>query len=208
MRQVNRLFRESSRVASIGAVPDFIDRLIARDESAYEELVRVHGPRMLTVASRYLPCLADAEDALQEAFVNVVRSVAAFQRASSIETWLHRIVVNCALMTLRRRRRKPEAVLDESTVEEGTSARWRCWPPSSAHEVVAAQEMKRLVHLCVNRLPEAQRSVVLLRDVDALPLAEIANLLDVGVSTVKTRLHRARHALQRALGPQLLDVDA
>lgn len=190
------------------AVPDFIDRLTARDESAYEELVRAHGPRMLAVASRYLPCLADAEDALQQAFVNVVRSVAAFQRVSSLDTWLHRIVVNCALMTLRRHRRKPETSLNEATATTEAAARWRCRPPATAHQVVAEDETRRLVHLSVNRLPPTQRSVVLLRDVDSLPLADIADLLEVGLATVKTRLHRARRALQRALGPQVLDADA
>ena len=203
MQTLIPLLRGSSNVGATPVVPDFIDRLVARDERAYEELVRLHGPRMLAVASRYLPRLADAEDALQEAFANVVRSVARFQRASSLETWLHRIVVNCALMSLRRRRRKPETTLEESALEGGAASPWRRGPPASAHEVVAREEMKRVVHLSVNRLPETQRSVVLLRDVDALELKDIARLLDVGLSTVKTRLHRARHALHRALAPQL-----
>ncbi len=188
------------------ATLDFVDRLIARDEAAYEELVRVHGPRMLAVATRYLPRAADAEDALQEAFVNVVRSVANFKRASSLETWLHRIVVNCALMALRRRRRKPETTLEASILEDGASSTLRRWAPPSAHDAVASTEMRALVRRSVDRLPEAQRSVLLLRDVDALELKAIAVLLDVGLSTVKIRLHRARHALQRTLGPMLLEA--
>ena len=184
-------------------VPDFIDRLVAREASAYEELVRAHGPRMLAVAARYLPCPADAEDALQEAFVNVVRSIARFQRASTLETWLHRIVVNCSLMSLRRRRRRPEALLEESAVESGAASPWRCWPPPSAHDVVVSQETGVAVRRSVDLLPLTQRSALLLRDVDGLPLADIAELLDVGVSTVKIRLHRARHALQHALRPGL-----
>jgi RNA polymerase sigma-70 factor (ECF subfamily) len=87
------------------------------------------------------------------------------------------------------------------------SARWRCWPPATAHELVTGAETRRLVHLSVNRLPPTQRSVLLLRDVDSMPLPDIADLLDVGLSTVKTRLFRARHALQRALGPEVLDTD-
>jgi len=158
---------------------------------------------MLAVASRYLPHPADAEDALQDALVNVVRSIAKFKRASSIETWLHRVVVNCALMSLRRRRRKPEASLDESALEGAAASPWRSWPPASAHAVVASAEMRGLVRRSVDRLPETQRAVLLLRDVDALELRAIAELLDVGLSTVKIRLHRARHALQHTLGPRL-----
>lgn len=125
-RQVERWIRTSSSVVPIPAVPDLVDRLIARDASAYEELVRAHGPRMLAVASRYLPFRADAEDALQDAFTNVFRLIAAFQRASGIDTWLHRLVVDCALMRLRLRRHQPETSRDEAMVPTKASARWRC----------------------------------------------------------------------------------
>lgn len=185
------------------SIPDFVDRLIACDEGAYEELVRLHGPRMLAVAARYLPRPGDAEDALQEAFGDVVRAIGRFKRASSLETWLHRVVVNRALMQLRRRRRKPVVALEESALEGGAASPWRGGPPASAHDVVATTEMRRIVRSSVDALSEAHRSVLLLRDVEALPLRDIASLLDVGLSTVKTRLHRARHALQRVLGPRL-----
>ena len=185
---------------SARAVPDFIDRLVAHDATAFEELVRDHGPRMLTVASRYLPRIMDAEDTLQDSFVNVVRSIGGFQRGSSLETWLHRVVVNCALMSLRRKRRRPETAIEASALDGGASSPWRRWPPPSAHDVLANEETRLAVRHAVDGLPEAQRSILLLRDVDALELKAIAVLLDVGLSTVKIRLHRARHALQTALG--------
>jgi RNA polymerase sigma-70 factor (ECF subfamily) len=190
---------------SARAVPDFIDRLVAHDTTAFEELVRDHGPRMLGVASRYLPRVMDAEDALQDAFVNVVRSIGSFQRGSSLDTWLHRVVVNCALMSLRRKRRRPETAIEASALDGGASSPWRRWPPPSAHDVLANEETRHAVRLAVDGLPEAQRSILLLRDVDALELKAIAVLLDVGLSTVKIRLHRARHALQTALGPKMAE---
>jgi RNA polymerase sigma-70 factor (ECF subfamily) len=183
-----------------------VDRLVASDEAAFEELVRTHGPRMLAVAGQYLPRRADAEDALQESFVNVVRSISTFKRASSLETWLHRIVVNCALMTLRRRRRKPETKLEESALDASAVSPWRRWPPPSAHEVLANEEMSRVVRTSMDLLPDVYRSVLLLRDVEALELKEIAELLDVKIATVKSRLHRARHALQSAVGPRLSEL--
>jgi RNA polymerase sigma-70 factor (ECF subfamily) len=190
----------SPRLVPAAVVPDFIDRLVAHDATAFEELVRDHGPRMLTVASRYLPRVADAEDALQDSFVNVVRSIGGFQRGSTLDTWLHRVVVNCALMSLRRKRRRPESSLEASALDGGTAAPWRRWPPPSAHDVLASEETRQTVRLAMDGLPESQRSILLLRDVDALELKAIAVLLDVGLSTVKIRLHRARHALQAALG--------
>lgn len=186
---------------SARAAPEFIDRLIAHDAQAFEELVRAQGPRLLAVASRYLPRPADAEDALQDAFVSVVRSISGFQRASSLETWLHRVVVNASLMILRRRRRKPETSLDEATVEGGASSPSRRGSPLTAHDAIERAETRLAVRHAVDGLPASQRSILLLRDVDALELKSIATLLDVGVSTVKVRLHRARQALQLALGP-------
>lgn len=185
------------------APSDLVDRLVAGEEAAYGELVRLHGPRMLSVAGRYLSRPADAEDALQDAFVNVVRSIGRFQRASTLETWLHRIVVNCSLMSLRRQRRRPETLLEDSAVESGAASRWKCWPPSSAHDAVVAAEISTVVRRSVDRLPPTQRSTLLLREVDSLALKEIASLLDVGVSTVKIRLHRARRSLRRTLGRSL-----
>ncbi len=182
------------------AAPDLVDRLIARDEAAFEELVRTRGPRLLALAARYLPHAADAEDALQDSFVAVVRSVSQFKRTSSLDTWLHRIVVNSALMILRRRRRKPETALGMAA-EVGGVTPWRRRPCPSAHEVAANEELKRGVCRSAGRLPEAQRSVLRLHDLEGLELTAIAELLGVGVSTVKSRLHRARHALQGALAP-------
>ncbi len=184
-----------------GSVPDLVDRLIAHEALAFEELVREHGPRLLAVATRYLRRAADAEDALQDAFVNVVRSIGGFERASSLETWLHRIVVNCSLMSLRRRRRKPEMALADSTLES-CAALPRRSPPPSADLTLESEELADQVRAAVAGLPEAQSAVLLLRDVQSLGLKAIAELLSIGVSTVKLRLRGARHALHFALSPK------
>jgi len=198
--------RARAAPASFGSrrtTPDFVDRLIAHDEAAYEELVRTHGPRMRTVALRYLPHAADADDVVQDALVNVVRSIAAFRRACRLETWLHRIVVNCALARLRRRHRKPETALEAATREAGAQSPWRGSIGPSAPDAVVRAETRRLVRAEVDRLPASQRSTVWLRDIEGLDLKAIAELLDVALSTVKVRLHRARHALHDALEPRL-----
>jgi RNA polymerase sigma-70 factor (ECF subfamily) len=192
-----------SIVPSLRALPDFVDRLIANDEDAFAELVRAHGPRMLAVATRYLPQRADAEDALQDALAAVVHAIAGFRRASSLETWLHRIVVNAALTSLRRGRHRAAASLAPEAAVEASASPWRRWPAPSALEVVADAEMHALVRAAVRALPASQRAVLLLRDVEALELRAIAHLLDVGLTTVKSRLHHARHALQGRLGPHL-----
>src|SRR5262245_37271398 len=92
------------------------------DEQAFETLVRLYGGRMLAVARRFVKSDEDARDVVQSAYLNVFRSLGQFEGQCLIGTWLHRIVVNTALMKLRSRRRKPEASIDDllpSFVEDG-----------------------------------------------------------------------------------------
>jgi RNA polymerase sigma-70 factor (ECF subfamily) len=90
-----------------------LERLRAGEEAAFEELVRTHGGRMLAVARRFLPVEEDARDAVQDAFLSAFRALPAFEGNARLSTWLHRIVVNAALMKLRTRRRKPEQSIEE-----------------------------------------------------------------------------------------------
>jgi len=179
---------------------DFLDRLIRHEDDAFAELVRIHGPRLLAVATRYLPCRADAEDAVQEAYVNVVRYIHGFNRASRLETWLHRIVVNCALMSLRTRRRRPVLTNAESETIGSMTSRVRGAPVALPPDPLEREEGRRLFRASLHALPPTQQSALALRYESGMPVRSIANLLDVSTSTVKTRLHRARRSLGFALG--------
>ena len=90
-----------------------IRKLRDGDEIAYEAMIRSHGPRMLAVARRFMRDEDEAQDVVQEAFVAAFRSLGSFREGSLLSTWLHRIVVNAALMRLRTRRRRPEESIDE-----------------------------------------------------------------------------------------------
>lgn len=182
------------------ASADFLDRLVAHDEGAFSELVHVHGPRLLAVATRYLPCQADAEDAVQEAFVNVVRFVGAFNRESAFETWLHRIVVNCALMILRARRRRPVITNADTQLTGSMASPVRGGSIGAPDAALEELEWTRKVLASVCVLPPVQQSAFRLRYRDGFGVHAIADMLDVSPSTVKTRLHRARRTLQASLG--------
>jgi len=179
-----------------------------RDE-AYEELVRTHAGRMLAVARRLLGDGEDARDAVQEAFVSAFRSIDRFAGGARLSTWLHRIVVNAALMKLRTRRRKPEEPLDDllpAFLADGHRSEPRGpWQPASALE---RSEVRALVRRSIERLPESYRTVLLLRDIEELDTAEVAERLGVGPGVVKTRLHRARQALRGLLDAELLATAA
>lgn len=184
-----------------------VERLRAGDQAAYEQLVREQGGRMLAVARRMLRNEEDARDAVQDAFVSAFKAIQRFEGGSLLGTWLHRIVVNSALMKLRSARRRKdevniEALLprfrdDGHAIEPATE--WR----ESAEAAVQRKEVKQLVLDSIHRLPEKYRTVVLLRDIEQISTEEAAQLLQVTTNVVKTRLHRARQSLRALLDPHL-----
>jgi len=166
----------------------------------------MHGPRLLAVARRLLRNEEDARDAVQEAFLSALKALDSFEGAARISTWLHRIVVNAALMKMRSRRRKPEEPIDAflpGFLEDGHHAthppEWRDTPEA----LLAQRETRDLVHACIDRLPESYRTVVIFRDVEELGTEETARLLGLTPGAVKLRLHRGRQALRTLLEPGL-----
>jgi RNA polymerase sigma-70 factor (ECF subfamily) len=182
----------------------FVASLREGSEQAFEELVRTHGGRMLAVARRLLGDHEDAHDAVQEAFVSAFRSIDSFAGQARLSTWLHRIVVNAALMKLRTRRRKPEHPIDELLPAFEADGHRRDpggpWQPAARLE---QRELRRLVHENIAKLPDGYRTVLVLRDIEELDTAEVAALLELDPGVVKTRLHRARQALRTLLDPHL-----
>jgi RNA polymerase sigma-70 factor (ECF subfamily) len=184
---------------------ELVEALRAGNATAYEDLVRLHGGRLLSVARRLLGSEEDARDALQEAFLNAFRSIDRFAGDSLLSTWLHRIVVNVSLMKLRRRKRKPEESLDhllpafkddghfEERFESGTEP---------ADERLARREVQAAVREAIDRLPEHYRTVLLLRDIEGMGTADVADELEITPNAVKLRLHRARQALRTLLAPR------
>jgi RNA polymerase sigma-70 factor (ECF subfamily) len=175
------------------------------DETAFAEVVRLYGGRMLAVARRMLRVEEDARDAVQEAFVSAFKAVARFQGNARLSTWLHRIVVNAALMRLRRQRRKPEESIDELLPRFDESGSWEREPAhwSTPLDLAERSETRAVVRECIDRLPASYRTVLVLRDLEELDTVEAAVALDISVSAVKTRLHRARQALRALLEQRL-----
>jgi RNA polymerase sigma-70 factor (ECF subfamily) len=182
-------------------------RLRAGEPDAYEELVRRHGPALLAVARRVLGREQDARDAFQDALLAAFRALPGFEGRCRLGTWLHRIVVNAALMRLRSAARHPEAALDELLPEFDATghhvtaiAEW----PESAERLLLRREVRERVRECIARLPVAYRSVLLLRDVEGLSTEEAADALGLSAAATKVRLHRARQALRTLLEPFVL----
>jgi RNA polymerase sigma-70 factor (ECF subfamily) len=188
---------------------DLIARLRARDEQAYELLVRNYGPRMMTVARRFLPQEHDAADAVQDAFIAAFKAVHCFEGHAQLWTWLYRIVVNACLMKIRSSGRCRAISIEECLPtfdETGHHTRHPRQFNEDAHDVACRKELREKVRQCIDMLPEAYRTVLLLRDIEQKDTEETAELLGCTTANVKTRLHRARQALRTLLESSLTDL--
>jgi RNA polymerase sigma-70 factor (ECF subfamily) len=167
------------------------------EDEAYELVFRRYGSRMLAVARRFLGNEEDAQDAVQDAMLSAFRALDRFEGGSQLGTWLHRIVVNAALMKLRRRRNHRETSIEELLpgYDVDGHRELRVAGDPFPDEQLEREELRALLRESVSELPEGYRQVYLLRDVEELSTEETATALGLSANAVKIRLHRARQAL-------------
>ncbi|HXC50912.1 MAG TPA: sigma-70 family RNA polymerase sigma factor [Candidatus Limnocylindrales bacterium] len=186
-----------------------VARMQAGDESAYEELVRANGGRMLSTARRMVRREEDAHDVVQEAFLHAFRSVATFEGRSRLSTWLHRIVINVSLMKLRSRKRKPEVSIEDQTprfhADGSRIVEAHDYVDLSPADALERERLRVLMRRCMDRLPESYRVVLMLRDIEDLTTEETAAMLGIKTVAVKVRLHRARQALKTLVQKEMMD---
>jgi RNA polymerase sigma-70 factor, ECF subfamily len=171
----------------------------AGNEDAFGLVVQRYGGRMLATARRFLNNEHDAQDAVQEAFASAFRALDKFNGDALLSTWLHRIVVNAALVQLRSKRRRGEQPIETLLPRFDQDGEWIdeqvTWTNAAEH-VLESRDSREMVRRCIARLPEKYRSVLVLRDIEELDTDEAAQSLSVTANTVKVRLHRARQALK------------
>jgi RNA polymerase sigma-70 factor (ECF subfamily) len=183
-----------------------VERLRAGDDAAFEAVVRLYGGRLLAAARRLLRNDDDAADAVQDAFLAAFKSIDGFQGTARLSTWLHRIVINAALMKVRSASRRPEDAIADLLPRFDADGHWldtvQEWS-SGGQELLEQRETRQLVRRCIDRLPDAYRTVLMLRDIEDLDTEEVAGTLGVTANAVKIRLHRARQALRTLLESEL-----
>lgn len=183
------------------------------DEEAFAALVRRYSPSLLRVAQMYVPSRAVAEEVVQETWLGVVRGLERFEGRSSFRTWLFRILVNRAKTRgARERRTVPFAALaaddadaDEPSVDPTRFAQEGFWgtPPRRWDEdpesALRSREALRIAREAIAELPERQRAVITMRDLEGLSSEEVRNVLDVSETNQRVLLHRARAKVRKAL---------
>jgi RNA polymerase sigma-70 factor (ECF subfamily) len=185
---------------------ELVERAQRGDGSAFAELVQRHNRQLYRLALRMTGSEADAQEVLQEAFLNAYQKLPNFRGEAQFSSWLYRIAANSALMRLRRKRRAPDALTDQPLELQGPkfSVEGFLEPQNDWSQRADSQMMDKELGAAIDQavagLPEDYRTVFLLKDVDGLSNEEIAAALDLTVPAVKSRLHRARLALREKLG--------
>lgn len=189
-----------------------VDRLRARDASALEPLMDRHAGRLYRLAYGITRNDADAEEVVQDVFLTLFRKIDGFEGRAALGSWLYRVTANAALIKRRGKRAELEVSLEEQLPtyladghRQGDRSFLLADWSETPEEVLLTGEARKTLELALDRLPDHYRAVVVLREVEGLDNEEVACILGESVSTVKSRLHRARMALReeltRALAP-------
>lgn len=182
--------------------PQFIDQLRKGDREAFGLLVKRHHNALLATA-RSMLSQADAEEAVQDAWISAHRAIGKFQGNSQIKTWLTRIVINQSRMMLRKQGR--EITMGDANSEHPLAHRFhdrggwsqppQQWVLDGPDNVLTRDELRHCLQTHLQDMPEMQRLVLELRDLQGLPADDVCNLLDISASNVRVALHRARARL-------------
>jgi RNA polymerase sigma-70 factor (ECF subfamily) len=183
-----------------------VHRAMAHEAGAFRAIIKTHNQRLYRIARGVVRNDSEAEDIVQEAYVRAFAALATFRGDSSLATWLSRIVINEALGRLRKRRR----TVAMPASQEAQIIQFPLNPSDDPERAMAQRQILRLVERATDNLPDVYRTVFIARVIEGLNIEETADLLGVRPETVKTRLHRARALVRKALddeiGPVLLDA--
>jgi RNA polymerase sigma-70 factor (ECF subfamily) len=195
------------------ALPDepesrLIERLIARDERAFNELVRAYERRVLTLVVRMLGNAAEAEDVAQEVFVQVFKAIGTFRGEAKLSTWIYRIAINLCKNRVKYLKVRHTSEQDElGEVEErgalGGERRANVGAMDRPDEMVSGKQVEHIVQAAILEIEPTFRECLVLRDVEELTYEQIEEITGLPIGTVKSRIHRARAQLREAVEREL-----
>ncbi|RWA61652.1 MAG: RNA polymerase sigma factor [Mesorhizobium sp.] len=208
------------QAAAIAAADDgdmaLVRRALAREAGAFRAIIKTHNQRLYRIARGVVRNDAEAEDIVQEAYMRAFASLEAFRGDASLATWLSRIVINEALGRLRKKKRivampeNPKARIIRFPLNPSDLNSSDLNPGDDPERTMAQRQILALVERATDSLPDVYRTVFVARVIEGLSIEETADLLGIRPETVKTRLHRARTLVRKALddeiGPVLLDA--
>jgi RNA polymerase sigma-70 factor, ECF subfamily len=180
-----------------------VQRVQAGDKAAFNLLVLKYQHRVLKLVGRFVSDQAEAEDVAQEAFIKAYRALASFRGDSAFYTWLYRIAINTAKNALVSSRRRPVDFDLDLQDPEQYDRHARLKESDTPEGVLLTEEIREVVEKAMEQLPEDLRTAIVLRELEGLSYEEIAEAMDCPVGTVRSRIFRAREAIDRKLKPLL-----
>lgn len=182
-----------------------VEKVQLGDQKAFNLLVIRYQHKVASLISRYVP-QGDVPDAAQEAFIKAYRAIGSFRGDSAFYTWLYRIAVNTAKNYLvAQGRRPPSNDLDASDVENFETSN-ALKEISNPENLMLSEELRRVVFQTIESLPEDLRVAITLRELDGLSYEEIAVIMDCPVGTVRSRIFRAREAIDNKVQPLIQEL--
>lgn len=177
-----------------------VRRVQRGDKGAFDLLVLKYQHKVVKLVMRYVRSPAEAEDIAQEAFIKAYRALPQFRGDSAFYTWLYRISINTAKNAIASRERSPiEYDLDLQDGESSWEAQSRLRDPDTPEGLVLTEEIRQTVNSAIDQLPEDLRTAIVLRELEGLSYEEIASAMECPVGTVRSRIFRAREAIDRRL---------
>ena len=178
-----------------------VSLIMGGDRQAVDLLFASYMPQLRRTAAWMLPNSADSEDALQDGLLLAYRNLNQFQGRAKFSTWLHKIVINAALMKMRRQRARPTTSIEQEAKNENDFgiADLLVDPKPNPEEEYIAEERSRILARMLDGLPAISRMVVHLMDIEGVPGREAAQRLGITPSALKARHHRARQSILRKI---------
>ncbi|ELX8378396.1 RNA polymerase sigma factor RpoE [Providencia vermicola] len=177
-----------------------VEKVQKGDQKAFNLLVVKYQHKVASLVSRYVP-QADVPDVAQESFIKAYRAIGSFRGDSAFYTWLYRIAVNTAKNYLVAQDRRPPASDLEASDAENYETAGALKEISNPENLMLSEELKKVVFRTIESLPEDLKMAITLRELDGLSYEEIAEIMDCPVGTVRSRIFRAREAIDNKVQP-------
>ena len=197
---VRQLVAEGPDMSSEASDLSLVQLAQKGDAGAFDALVRRYQHKVVKLVMRYVRDPAEAEDVAQEAFIKAYRALPRFRGDSAFYTWLYRIAINTAKNVIAARGRSPiEYDLDRPEGEESADLQARMKDTATPEAMALTEEIRSTVNAAIEALPEDLRNAIVLRELEGMSYEEIAEAMECPVGTVRSRIFRAREAIDNRL---------
>ena len=192
---------EPARMSEAEVDQLLVERVQKGDKQAFDLLINKYQHRIISLVGRYVSDQADAMDIAQEAFIKAYRAIDRFRGDSAFYTWLYRIAINTAKNWLVARKRRPPASDIDASDAEQYDVESRLKEQGTPENELMRDEIKRTVYDTIAQLPDDLRTAIMLREIEGMSYEDIATTMDCPIGTVRSRIFRAREAIDHKLKP-------